>query len=137
MVLAGLPEGGVADHTLLQRATVVQLPAAPVTLAALPRPTSRNSGCFTHTQVPGQTESFLQHMRLGVAATAGDPAALLVFSGGQTREGAGARSEAQSYRNVAHAAGWFGHPEVQTRAVTEVPRSSWSGITFLLHVLSV
>lgn len=36
------------------------------------------------------------------------------------REGAGARSEAQSYRNVAQAAGWFGHPNVQSRVVTEV-----------------
>ena len=34
-------------------------------------------------QVAGQTESFLQHMRLGVSAAAKDPAALLMFSGAQ------------------------------------------------------
>lgn len=47
-------------------------------------------------------------------------------SGGQTRAGAGARSEAQSYRNVAQARGWFGHPNVQSRAVTEVGASRYA-----------
>ncbi len=46
--------------------------------------------------------------------------------GGQTRAGAGARSEAQSYRNVAQARGWFGHPNVQSRAVTEVGASRYA-----------
>jgi hypothetical protein len=105
-------------------------------LEAVCRPRRCNCSGFKCAQVPGQTESFLQHMQLGVKAAAGDPAALLVFSGGQTRQGAGARSEAQSYRNVAHAAGWFGHPEVQTRAVTEVTCDSQSGTTYYcMHCL--
>jgi hypothetical protein len=111
-------------------AIIMQLSAATGRLGAMCRPHSCHCSGSNCAQVPGQTESFLQHMQLGVRAAAGDPAALLVFSGGQTREGAGARSEAQSYRNVAHAAGWFGHPEVQTRAVTEVTHNLWNNITF-------
>lgn len=87
----------------------------------------RRSSLAVLAQVPGQTESFLQHMQLGVGAAADDPTALLVFSGGQTREAAGARSEAQSYRNVAQAAGWFSHPEVRSRVVTEVGGRRLSG----------
>ena len=74
-------------------------------------------------QVPGQTESFLQHMQLGLAAAAADPTALLVFSGGQTRMEAGAVSEAGSYENVARARNWFGHAGVAARTVTEVGRA--------------
>lgn len=62
----------------------------------------------------------MQHIRLGVGAAAEDPAALLMFSGGQTRAAAGARSEAASYWGVAAAAGWFGSPQVAERTVTEV-----------------
>ncbi len=71
-------------------------------------------------QVEGQTESFLQHMRLGVGAAAKDPASLLMFSGGQTRAPAGPRSEAASYWGVTDAAGWFGEPAVRKRTVLEV-----------------
>ena len=71
-------------------------------------------------QVEGQTESFLQHMRLGVGAAAKDPDALLMFSGGQTRAPAGPRSEAASYWGVSAAADWFGEPAVKKRTVLEV-----------------
>jgi hypothetical protein len=71
-------------------------------------------------QVPGQTESFMQHMQLGIMEAAQDPSALVIFSGGQTRKDAGPRSEAASYWSVAEAAGWFGKPEVRSRAITEV-----------------
>ena len=52
-------------------------------------------------------------------AVADDVQAVLVFSGGYTRREAGARSEAGSYWQVAHALGWFGQPEVQDRALIE------------------
>mmetsp|Transcript_18462 Transcript_18462/g.55712 ORF Transcript_18462/g.55712 Transcript_18462/m.55712 type:complete len:253 (-) Transcript_18462:868-1626(-) len=82
-------------------------------------------------QVPGQTNSFLQHMQMGIGAAANDPNALLVFSGGQTRLEAGARSEGQSYWSVSDAHGWFGHPGVQARAVTEEhARDSFENLMF-------
>ena len=36
-------------------------------------------------EVPGQTDSFLEHIKLGVKEAAADPDALLLFSGGKTR----------------------------------------------------
>mmetsp|Transcript_2434 Transcript_2434/g.6123 ORF Transcript_2434/g.6123 Transcript_2434/m.6123 type:complete len:262 (-) Transcript_2434:245-1030(-) len=66
-------------------------------------------------QVPGQVESFVQHIQLGVQAAAEDPTALLLFSGGQTRLVAGTRSEGASYWGVADALQWFDHPEVPTQ----------------------
>jgi hypothetical protein len=71
-------------------------------------------------QVPGEAQSFLDHIRLGIEAAASDPNALLLFSGGQTRRAAGPRSEGLSYWVVAEAADWYGHPEVRGRAYTEV-----------------
>eukprot|EP00878_Enallax_costatus_P025358 GHUV01027129.1.p1 GENE.GHUV01027129.1~~GHUV01027129.1.p1 ORF type:complete len:232 (+),score=67.51 GHUV01027129.1:983-1678(+) len=71
-------------------------------------------------KIPGQAQTFLDHIRLGIETAAADPNALLLFSGGQTRQAAGPRSEGLSYWMVAEAAGWFGHPEVRSRAFTEV-----------------
>jgi hypothetical protein len=75
---------------------------------------------MSNVQIPGQAQTFLDHIKLGIEAAAADPAALLLFSGGQTRQAAGPRSEGLSYWMVAEAAGWYGHPEVRSRAFTEV-----------------
>ncbi|GFH17244.1 uncharacterized protein HaLaN_13834 [Haematococcus lacustris] len=48
-------------------------------------------------QLPGEAQSFVEHIRLGVLAAAEDPEAMLLFSGGQTRLAAGPRSEGLSY----------------------------------------
>lgn len=74
----------------------------------------------TITQIPGQAQTFLDHIKLGIEAAAADPSALLLFSGGQTRQAAGPRSEGLSYWMVAEAAGWYGHQDVRSRAFTEV-----------------
>ena len=71
-------------------------------------------------QVVGQTDSFLEHIRLGVEAASKDPVAMLLFSGGKTRRAAGPRAEGESYWLVAEAQTWFGHPDVRERAYTEV-----------------
>eukprot|EP00850_Spirogloea_muscicola_P017928 SM000159S01759 [mRNA] locus=s159:59407:61012:- [translate_table: standard] len=70
-------------------------------------------------RLAGQAATFVEHIRTGVEAAAGDNAALLIFSGGQTRSAAGPRSEAQSYWTVADTHDWFGQPEVAARALTE------------------
>ena len=57
---------------------------------------------------PGQASTFLAHIQEGIEITAKDEDALLLFSGGETRKGAGPRSEAQSYWAVAESKGWFG-----------------------------
>ena len=66
--------------------------------------------------VPGQTHSFIEHIRLGVAHAAADAHALLLFSGGRTRRGAGPRPEGEGYWLVAEAGGWYGHREVRRGA---------------------
>lgn len=57
---------------------------------------------------PGQAATFIAHIKKGVEFAAQDESALLLFSGGETRNNAGPRSEAQSYWSVAEAKGWFG-----------------------------
>jgi hypothetical protein len=57
---------------------------------------------------PGQAATFVRHIQEGVDIAAKDDAALLMFSGGETRKDAGPRSEAQSYWSVAESEGWFG-----------------------------
>lgn len=58
---------------------------------------------------PGQAATFVEHIKVGVDIAAKDDAALLIFSGGETRKDAGPRSEAQSYWAVADSEGWFGN----------------------------
>jgi hypothetical protein len=67
----------------------------------------------------GEPGKYIEHVRRAVELAAADPAALLIFSGGQTRAAAGPRSEAQSYWGVADHFGWFGMPQVRSRAITE------------------
>eukprot|EP00249_Psilotum_nudum_P007046 c20268_g1_i2 orf=901-1614(-) len=57
---------------------------------------------------PGQAATFVEHIKVGVETAATDRNALLLFSGGETRRGAGPRSEAQSYWTVAEVNDWFG-----------------------------
>lgn len=57
---------------------------------------------------PGQAATFISHIKEGIEIAAMDDAALLLFSGGETRKNAGPRSEAQSYWAVAESKGWFG-----------------------------
>jgi len=51
---------------------------------------------------------------------AADANSLLVFSGGYTREDAGAVSEAGSYWQVADSLNWFGQTSVRSQAMLEV-----------------
>lgn len=85
-------------------------------------------------RTPGQVESFLEHIKLGVDEAARDENSMLVFSGGQTRKQAGPRSEANGYWTVAEANGWFGHGDsVRSRAFTEEhSRDSLENVLFSL-----
>ena len=56
--------------------------------------------------VPNQASTFVQHARMGVAAAAKDPEALLLFSGGATKL-LSPLTEAQSYWLVSEANMWF------------------------------
>ncbi|KAK4742184.1 hypothetical protein SAY87_000185 [Trapa incisa] len=81
---------------------------------------------------PGQAATFVTHIKLGVQIAAKDDAALLLFSGGETRKDAGPRSEAQSYWAVAESKGWFDHEaSVRKRALTEEhARDSFENLLF-------
>ena len=101
-----------------------------------PDAASRNSAWLleSYQRVPGQAETFIEHIRAGVEATAADDTAMLMFSGGETRIDAGPRSEATSYWSVADAAGWYGSRDsVRWRAVTEEgARDSYENVLFAL-----
>ncbi|XP_047341043.1 uncharacterized protein C57A10.07 [Impatiens glandulifera] len=81
---------------------------------------------------PGQASTFVKHIQEGIETAAKDDAALLLFSGGETRKDAGPRSEAQSYWSVAESKGWFGKEEsVRWRALTEEhARDSFENLLF-------
>lgn len=77
---------------------------------------------------------YTEHVRAGVDALAKDTHALLLFSGGQTREEVGPFSEAQSYWYLAEQYDWFGHLQVRERASTEdFARDSFENLLFSLH----
>jgi hypothetical protein len=74
---------------------------------------------------------YVEHVRRGVELAALDPGSLLIFAGGQSRLDAGPRSEAGGYWCVAEHLGWFSHPEVRTRAITEdFSRDSFENLLF-------
>ncbi|KAK3259201.1 hypothetical protein CYMTET_31792 [Cymbomonas tetramitiformis] len=82
-------------------------------------------------RIPGQVESFIEHISQGVEAAAKDPSALLLFSGGETRHLAGPLSEGASYWFVANGLNWFGHPNVRQRSLTEAhARDSFENLIF-------
>jgi hypothetical protein len=62
---------------------------------------------------------FIEHIRAGVEAAAGDSGSLLLFSGGATEAAAGPRTEAVGYWLIAGRYGWWGHAGVRGRAFTE------------------
>ncbi len=80
-----------------------------------------------------QVGAFLSHIQRGVELAANDSTSLLVFSGGQTRPTAGPRSEATTYWLAADSFNWWGHAEVEKRAVAEeYARDSFENVLFAI-----
>ena len=78
-------------------------------------------------------ECYVKHAEQGVMIAGSDQSSLVVFSGGQTREAAGRRSEGSSYLEIAKAADWWGHPDLSSRAVAEeFARDSFENLLFSL-----
>lgn len=89
---------------------------------------SRDSG-----RCSAERPGFDQNLVFPLLQAAADPLSLLLFSGGQTRQDAGPRSEGASYWQVAEAAGWFGSAEVRARSATEeTARDSFENVLFSL-----
>ena len=68
---------------------------------------------------PNQARLLYAHCAAGVAEAANNPTSLLVFSGGATRPQSGGLSEAESYRNIAETAQWWGKFDVASRSCLE------------------
>lgn len=81
----------------------------------------------------GEPPFYIEHIRRGVELAADRPAALLIFSGGQTRREAGPKSEAQGYWALADHFRWWGAGGVKPRATTEeFARDSFENLLFSL-----
>ncbi|ORX97971.1 hypothetical protein K493DRAFT_215049 [Basidiobolus meristosporus CBS 931.73] len=82
-------------------------------------------------QKNGQVSVFLKHIEKGVSLAKDRSNSLLVFSGGQTRNNAGARSEAQSY--WVKRMGLLDTREISDRTTTEEhARDSYENVLFSL-----
>lgn len=79
----------------------------------------------------GQVPNFLSHIQRGVELAANDSSALLLFSGGQTKESAGPRSEGLTYWLIADAENWYGEQTVKNRTLAEeYARDSMENLLF-------
>jgi len=80
---------------------------------------------------PGEGPFYIEHARKAVAIAATSERCVPVFSGGQTREDAGRRSEAESYWEICAEAGWWGSPGLEARALKEeYARDSFENLLF-------
>jgi hypothetical protein len=68
---------------------------------------------------PGEEPLLLEHIQAAVLQAASRRHICLVFSGGESREAAGRRSEAEGYFEMAKEHSWFGHAEVEKRTLRE------------------
>jgi hypothetical protein len=96
------------------------------------RPEGDENWCLQPFQ-RGEPPFYIEHIQEGVGLAVRDPAALLVFSGGQTRREAGPRSEGQGYWSLAQHFRWWGHPQLAARAtMEEFARDSFENLLFAL-----
>ncbi len=85
----------------------------------------------------GEPVFYGQHIELGIELARSNPDALLVYSGGRTREESGRWSEAETYRAVAHQRGWLpGDPPLPPARIAIEPfaRDSFENLLFSLCV---
>jgi hypothetical protein len=88
---------------------------------------------YQQRQGPAVVDSFVEHIRVGVHEAASNPKAVLLFSGGATRESAGPLSEALSYYRVGAGRGFFGDDDAALRErvhTEEYARDSFENLLF-------
>ena len=76
---------------------------------------------------------YVEHVKAGVTIAHGRPSTLLLFSGGQTREAAGPRSEGRSYFEIARDHRWWSRLAVEPRTfLEEYARDGFENLVFSL-----
>jgi hypothetical protein len=79
----------------------------------------------------GEPPLLMEHVHQGVLIAHSDASSLLVFSGGQSRQAAGPRSEAEGYWRLAQRTHWWGCGDVSRRCTTEnYARDSYENLLF-------
>lgn len=85
----------------------------------------------------GEPPFYIEHIRRGVILAVNNPVALLVFSGGRTREQAGHWSEAKTYHKIAEHYGWWIAENIELRenvseraTAEEYARDSFENLLF-------
>lgn len=88
-------------------------------------------GTFPGYRGDDEARCYAEHIEAGVIAADDLAGTLLVFSGGQTREVAGPRSEGQSYWLLSDQCSWFGRSRAKQVAVAEeFARDSFENLLF-------
>lgn len=78
----------------------------------------------------GQVSTYIKHVKKGIELTATDSSALLLFSGGQTRQNAGPRSEGMTYWQIGESLKWAG-TNIRNRSLAEeYARDSFENLLF-------
>jgi len=122
--------GSLIDSRWHALETLVLVPGHAIYVAPdFDRPLADESWALQRFQT-GEPPFYVEHIEAGIRLAADDRSSLLIFSGGQTREAAGPRTEAQSYWLIAeHMLHWSA--EVRSRSSTEeYARDSFENLLF-------
>lgn len=80
---------------------------------------------------PGEAKYYVEHDLAGIDIAGNDPKCLIIFSGGQTREAAGPRSEAEGYWFLSDQFSWSNFNDLKGRALLEdFARDSFENLVF-------
>ncbi|BFZ55061.1 hypothetical protein PYCC9005_002100 [Savitreella phatthalungensis] len=106
---------------------LVMVPCHAIYLGAFANPISNlNNWLLTAEQTEIDTRAYLAHIDAGVNVTLQDPQALLIFSGGQTRDKSEGRTEAGGYMQVAETR----HGQLSSATTETFARDSYENLMF-------
>jgi len=94
-------------------------------------------GTYAGYRYDDEVPLYVRHIQRGVNLAVVDSSALLIFSGGKTRQST-QMSEAESYSILAQQMGWFGEPSVSQRVrLEEYATDSFENLLFSIQLFKL